>query len=137
MGLYQDTVKVYSGTGAAAGTVNSSSFSAANFAGGAAVSIAFGATVTGTSPTVALQLQSSYDGGVTWNNVTATTGSLTDALTVSAQAAVASTQINKFSANSVYVGNLLRVQVTFAGTGSLSIPVIVYLDAQKRFADNA
>jgi hypothetical protein len=137
MGLYQDTVKVFTGTGTTAGSVNSSSFSAANFSGGAAVSIAFGAGVTGTSPTVALQLQSSYDGGVTWNNVTATTGSLTDALTVSATAAVSSTQVNKFSANTVYVGNLLRVVVTYAGTGSVNIPVTIYLDAQKRFADNA
>ena len=137
MGLYQSTLKVYTGTFAAAGSANSASFSAANFAGGAAVSIAFGAGVTGTSPTIALQLQSSYDGGATWNNVTTTAGSLTDALTVSAQAAVSSTQVNKFSSNSVYVGNLLRVVVTAAGTGSVNIPVTIFLDAQKRFPDNA
>lgn len=137
MGLYQSTIKLYSGTFSAAGSANSAAFSAANLSGGAAVSIAFGAGVTGTSPTIALTLQSSFDGGVTWNAVPATSNTLTDALTVSAQAAVSNTQVNKFSANSIYVGNLLRVVVTAAGTGSVNIPVTVILDAQKRFGDNA
>lgn len=132
MGLYQSTATVFNATGTVAGTVNGASFSAANFAGG--VGTVTTGTVTGTSPTVAVALQISTDGGTTWVAAPATSNSLT-ALNASTAAASAGTVVT--ACGTAYVGNLLRYSVTFAGTGSLSIPFKIVLDQQKRFADNA
>lgn len=136
MGLYQSTITVFNATGVAAGTVNGPSFSAANLGGGAVSYTTYG-TVTGTTPTVALALQVSEDGGTTWQAVPATSGSLTDALTVTAATPTTSGVVVKNTTGTVYSGNLLRVSVTFAGTGSVSIPTKIVLDAAKRFPDNA
>ena len=136
MGLYQDTTLLLNQTITTATTVNTPSFSAANFGGGAVSYTSYG-TITGTSPTVALALQVSADGGVTWQAVPATSGSLTDALTVASATPTTSGVVVKATTGTVYCGNLLRVAVTTTGTGSLSIPIKLTLDAAKRFPDNA
>lgn len=135
MGLYQDTLLLLNQTITTATTVNTPSFSAANFGGGAVSYTSYG-TIAGTSPTVALQLQVSADGGVTWQNVPATAGSLTDALTVGSATPTTGGVVVKATTGTVYAGNLLRVAVTTTGTG-LSIPIKLSLDAAKRFPDNA
>jgi hypothetical protein len=136
LGLYQDTILLLNTTATVAGTVNTPSFSAANFGGGAVSYTSYG-TITGTTPTVALALQVSADGGVTWQAVPATSNSLTDALTVGSATPTSAGVVVKPTTGTVYCGNLLRVAVTFGGTGSLSIPIKLSLDAAKRFPDNA
>lgn len=136
MGLYQSTLLLLNQTITTATTVNTPSFSAANFGGGAVSYTSYG-TIAGTSPTVALQLQVSADGGATWQNVPSTAGSLTDALTVASATPTTGGVVVKATAGTVYAGNLMRVQVTTTGSGGLSIPIKLSLDAAKRFPDNA
>lgn len=135
MGLYQDTITLFNQTITTAASFNSPAFSAANFMGGA-VSITEYGTVAGTTPTVALQLQVSCDGGVTWVNAPSTSNSLSDALTVTSATPATNGIVAKATTGTVYGGNLLRVVLTTTGT-SLSIPVKVFLDAHKSFPDNA
>ena len=135
MGLYQDTLTLINQTITTATTVNSPSFSAAKFGGGAVSVTAYG-TVAGTTPTVALALQVSTDGGVTWGAVPATSNSLTDSLTVGSATPTSAGVVVKATTGTVYCGNLLRVAVTTTGS-ALSIPVKITLDAAKRFPDNA
>lgn len=132
MGLYQNALTAFNNTATVAGTVNGASFSAANLTGGIALTIT--GTVTGTSPTVVVNLQLSVDGGATWTTIPAAAGGLA-ALTATSATPAAGTVATALNTN--YVGNLLRVQVVFGGTGSLSIPYTVKLDMQKRFPDNA
>lgn len=135
IGLYQDTTTLINQTITTATTVYSPSFSAGNFGGGA-VSVTSYGTVAGTTPTVALALQVSVNGGVTWVAVPATSNSLTDALTVASATPSTNGVVAKATTGTVYAGNLLRLAVTTTGTG-LSIPVTIVLDTQKRFPDNA
>lgn len=136
MGLYQTNLTLINQTITTATTVNSPSFSAANFGGGA-VSVTSYGTIAGTSPTVALALQYSSDGGATWAAVPATSNSLTDVLTVGSATPTTSGVVVKTTSGTVYAGNLLRLALTTTGSGGLSIPVKVTLDAQKKFPDNA
>lgn len=135
MGLYQSTTVLFNQTITTAATFNSSSFSAANFSGGAVSYTTYG-TVAGTTPTVVLALQVSADGGATWQNVPATGGSLTDALTVGSATPATNGVVVKTTTGTVYVGNLLRFTVTTTGT-ALSIPIKVTLDAHKTYPDNS
>jgi hypothetical protein len=137
LGLYQSGVTLFNQTFTATGTYNSPSFSAANFGGGAALVASWG-TATVSAPTATFALQISTDGGVTWAAVPATAGSLTDVGTFTATAPTNSASVQvKTSVGTVYVGNLLRVQLVLAGTSVTSLPAKITLDAAKRFPDNA
>jgi hypothetical protein len=140
IGLYQSTATLVNQTYTVAGTYNTPSFSAANWQGGV-LALTIG-TVTGTSPTLAVQPQVSTDGGVTWGNAPTTTNTL-GATIANGGVFIASATPSANSGpiltpvGSVYGGNLYRIAVTAGGTGSLSIPLKVVVDMQKRFADNA
>jgi hypothetical protein len=148
MGLYQSSLVVFNQTITVAGTYNSASFSAANWNGGVLFTTV--GTVTGTSPTLAtvvqIGTQSTAGGPVTWT----TAPSLASSLSPSASTIGLSMNLTSYTpvllnsgnpvsaaVGSAYVGNLLRVQVTAGGTGSLSIPLTYALDMQKRFGDNS
>ena len=94
-------------------------------------------TVTGTTPTVALALQVSTNGGVTWVAVPATSNSLTDALTVGSATPTTGGVVAKATTGTVYAGNLSALPLQLGVLAHWSIPITIALDAQKRFPDNA
>jgi hypothetical protein len=137
LGLYNSQITLFNQTFTATGTYNSPSFSAANLGGGASLFMSWG-TATVSAPTATFALQISTDGGVTWSPVPATSNSLTDVgtFTATAPSNTASQQV-KTTTGTVYVGNLLRVQLVLAGTSVTSLPAKITLDAHKTFPDNA
>lgn len=141
MGLYQGNVTVFNQTFTVAGTYNSPAFSEANWNGG--VLFTQVGTVTGTTPTLALQVQLFNTATGLWVACPTLASSLAPAastiglsMNVTSYTPVAAA-LSAAVVGSAYIGSTLRVAATVGGTGSLSVPLTLQLDMRKLFPDNA
>lgn len=141
MGLYQGNVTVFNQTFTVAGTYLSPSFSEANWNGG--VLFTQVGTVTGTTPTLALQVQIFNVATGTWvqcptlaSSLSPTASTIGTGLNVTSYTPAA-LALTAATVGTAYIGSTLRVQATVGGTGALSVPLTVSLDMRKLFPDNA
>jgi|GEM_PF-5520156 len=81
------------------------------------VQVVLNGTMSGTAPTLALQWQTSYDGGVTWVNV-GTLTTINATVTPVTQRQVVSDIRNASTA--VSYGDCFRFQYTFGGSGTVT-----------------
>lgn len=145
IGLYQSTLTLFNTTVAGVTTPITTttqfftpSFSAANLSSGNLI-LTTPVAGTGTTPTITTAVQTSVDGGVTWVNLPAVTGSwsqgnvTTLAIPTATKAAYV---LNGTTQISLYSGNLLRVAITPGGT-ALSLQFSLVADFRKVFPDNA
>lgn len=145
MGFQSSVIKVYDNTITATGNTNGASQNGSNLSHGFLYGV-FG-TVTGTTPTVLPFIQVSPDNGTTWIGAAGAaaaglissplqgTGTAVTAITA-ATAGTFIIPINGSGGGNGFPGSLWRVVVTAGGTPT-SVPLKIYADFQKWFADNS